>query len=207
MQLWTAASHAMYFVWSIVQATDDIARTIDAWLADPAAAKKADEEAYELKMRLQSQPKPGPQEEGGQTKYNNNAEADVRHAAKGGRPAVMRGKSGEEIHLYDEHKTTTTAQHQSEASSGTASDQHTPPASQASSFHQETPPASNATAAPKHAAPSSTASESTGKDDGDAAANIPPASSISPLGDFDYLSYAYERASLFRAELDKFQIR
>ena len=42
VRLWTAASHAMYTVWSIVQATDDITRRIEGWLEDPASAQEAE---------------------------------------------------------------------------------------------------------------------------------------------------------------------
>lgn len=53
VQLWTAASHAMYTVWSVVQATDDIVRRIDEWLGDrkQAEAAEAKVQAYRENLR------------------------------------------------------------------------------------------------------------------------------------------------------------
>lgn len=52
VQLWTPASHAMYTVWSIVQATDDIVRTIEGWLEDRQTAEEAESRVQEYRKQL-----------------------------------------------------------------------------------------------------------------------------------------------------------
>lgn len=76
VRLWTAASHAMYTVWSIVQATDDIVRRIEGWLEDPSSAEEAE--------KLGSQVL---QHKAGQEQNGDGLE----------RPRLRRGKSGETI--------------------------------------------------------------------------------------------------------------
>ena len=79
VQLWTAASHAMYVVWSIVQATDDIIRRIDEWLGDPQAADEAEVKVDQLRADLTSL-----------SLKKGNTEM-VR------KPELHRGKSGEDV--------------------------------------------------------------------------------------------------------------
>lgn len=78
VQLWTGASHAMYTVWSIVQATDDIVRRIEEWLADHKQAEAAELKIHEYRKSLVS----------------NGGEGE-----DGVRPKVERSKSGETIWL------------------------------------------------------------------------------------------------------------
>lgn len=54
VQLWTAASHAMYAVWSVVQATDDIVRRIEEWLTDHKLAEAAELKVYEYRKYLKT---------------------------------------------------------------------------------------------------------------------------------------------------------
>lgn len=72
VRLWTAASHAMYAVWSIVQATDDIKARIDGWAQDPESAAQAEELGRQV-LQHRSQ------------------------IAATDRPKLRRGKSGETI--------------------------------------------------------------------------------------------------------------
>lgn len=128
VQLWTAASHAMYTVWSIVQATDDIVKQVDAWLADPESAKAAELRLLQLRSQLREAAKSG-----------HGRDATVR------RPTLQRGKSGEEIDI-----TWDAAREDSSA--------------------------------------------------------VTLQVDIPLIGDFDYLSYALERVSLFRDELDQLSV-
>jgi hypothetical protein len=121
VQLWTPASHAMYTVWSIVQATDDIVRRIDSWLENPKEVEEA-----ELKV----------------LEYRKTVKASDSHPQ---RPMVERGKSGEEIKLAKDANV------------------------------DEKPPTN-----------------------GDSASSQ---SEFPALGDFDYVSYALERVTLFRESI------
>lgn len=78
VRLWTAASHAMYAVWSIVQATDDIKARIEGWLEDPSSAQEA-EELVERVLR------------------HRNSTAGPEGERLEDRPRLRRGKSGETI--------------------------------------------------------------------------------------------------------------
>lgn len=77
VKVWTAASHAMYTVWSIVQATDDIVSKIDEWIKNPEKAREAEKQA-----RIYGERK---------------AIADAKRGHNAARPRLERGKSGEEI--------------------------------------------------------------------------------------------------------------
>ena len=84
VRLWTAASHAMYTVWSIVQATDDIAHRIEGWLADPKSAQEGEAlGARFLKRDAESL-----------------HSRDSTATKTNGRPRVHRGKSGDEVVEY-----------------------------------------------------------------------------------------------------------
>lgn len=139
VQLWTPASHAMYTVWSIVQATDDISRRIDDWIDDPHKAEEAELTVQEYRLKGSS--------------------------SKGGdrfrRPTLQRGKSGEEIKL-------------------------------------EKPVEANSTGNGDIRAGNGSAHPANGADDSSNEEVVEP---LPALGDFDYLSYALERATLFREEI------
>lgn len=130
VQLWTAASHAMYTVWSVVQATDDIVRRIDEWLADHKQA-----EAAELKVHA----------------YRQSLVSNGGHGKGEGRPKVERSKSGETIWLEK------------------------PTSEEAASL----------------------------KDDGQPE-GLTSTVELQSIGDFDYMSYALERATLFRQNIAQF---
>lgn len=129
VQLWTAASHAMYTVWSVVQATDDIVRRIEEWLTDHKQAEAAELRVHEYRKALISQ--------GGQGKE------EVKRN-------MERSKSGETIWL---------------------------------------------------AKPSAEdiANLKSGEDQGKPGASV----ELQVIGDFDYMSYALERATLFRENIAK----
>lgn len=129
VQLWTPASHAMYTVWSIVQATDDIVRQIDEWLEDHKKAEVAEQKVQE---------------------YRTSLIADGGQGTEEVKPKVERSKSGETIWL---EKPT------SEEKANLSSNGTDHPESHTSKVE------------------------------------------LLSIGDFDYMSYALERATLFRQSI------
>lgn len=130
VQLWMPASHAMYTVWSVVQATDDITRTIDNWLEDRQKAEEAEDTVRRYRQQLRAS--------GGHD--------DVQ---KEGRPKVERTKSGDDVWLEEP--------------------------------------------SPKDVADLKNGTLDKGAEQDKV--------SLAAVGDFDYMSYALERATLFRESI------
>lgn len=128
VQLWMPASHAMYTVWSVVQATDDILRTIDGWLEDRRRAEDGEALVQQYRQQLRA----------------NGGEA----ATETERPNHERTKSGDDI--WNEKPT---PEEVTNLKNGNHGDEK----------------------------------------------EIPPRKTELPaIGDFDYMSYALERATMFR---------